>query len=338
LGNLCNGHSENATAAVAAGAQPPLLACLRADCSDRLRGVATGAVNRLLFERASCNAAAVAGAVPLLLDSLQHSHHTVRLWAVDALSGMTDLSPECRNAVVAHGGIQRLIYCLCDGGSDCTTREAAASALANLAVHKPAVIPTVVSAGTVSAALQLFSRHCCTGVKGQLLRLLGYLAGSDPRCRSAIAASDILPLLVVGLAGGGSAVMQTGAAHVINTMVALEPGCRPAMLAAGAASVLQSLLQSSDNDWLRRVAAVTLNDLGVASQQQQQRDQQWQQQQVPASRGAGRAGGGVASRVPAPAAGDHPAPQPASAPAAATTDVCAAPGCSAVQGLRRCSG
>ena len=311
-----------ASALLAAGAVPASLR-LWADCRQAsgllwqpVEQLLLCAVCQLATDPATCAAVAAAGPVPALARALQLH--------IDARDGDASASGgSASGGVVSEGGASS------DGGSGSEadpeaellfSAAEAAGALAALLLECPALTAAALEAGVPAACVRLLGLE--PHPPPQLYGLLGTLARDGTE---AVVAAGGLCAFIRGLnsgggGGGGDGGSSEDAEHAVTlavvglmSCVQAGPALRAEVLASGAVPALLRLVGAADAD-VRAMAADILSNLGAAA--------------AAANKGPGGSSAKAAAKQPA--GGSQPKAQP--------PRVCAAPGCDATRGLRRCGG
>eukprot|EP00887_Chlorella_sp_A99_P004977 scaffold4.g4977.t1 len=224
-----------------------------------------------------------AAAIPPLVDLLQPGASSLfcQQEAAGALANLSctdDVGPGLE--MEQHGAVPLLAAMMQPGGSS-AAREAAASAISNLACIRPCQA-AVISAGAVPlllALLQLGSSPGCQEAAARALAnlLWGNLSDGTRAAELRIAAHRAIPLLV-GIVSGGSDGARQAAARALSNIAsrrALPPSSMLLLTCDSAAqgkiawstapAALVALCQSP-SDTLRKAAAVALWDIARASE------------------------------------------------------------------------
>ena len=208
----------------------------------------------------------------------------------------------------------------------------AAQLLGQLARSSPSMGAAVAASGAVQAAVQQLRNEQDSQAVLDGLATLASLAGSAP-CMNAAAAAGAAAAAVQLLRSGSPEAIQP-AAKLIGTVVRTYPQAIPAFNAAGGVAAFEAAWRGSSGN-ARQYIADALTQLRQADQgpQQQPAGTEAAGQGLQQTRAGAAAGQGTATVSAQAASGPTQlgAAQPAHPPR-----VCAAPGCDATSGLKRC--
>ena len=308
----CACESREHTASVlAAGGVPPLVGMLSADEEKGKHAAAAAMVNLTKQCGLEASAAiAVAGGLQPAVRMLGSRNAAQKEIAVLLLR---NLAWNCGAAVAAAGAIPPLAHILCSSGTGVQALQDAASAVASMAGGADAgTSAALVAAGVVPPLVALLSssdeeaQGCAAAALCDLCRKGG------PGCAAAVVAAGAVPALVARLRAGNDTVARN-AASALGNAAAWNVAHRTATLAAGAIGAAQQALVNCHADATRHSVSLLLERLSPLP--------------------AGETAPAVPTTAPASVLAVAPPPSLPAAPR-----VCAAPGCGATRGLRRCGG
>ena len=311
---------QQCAAIVAAGGVPALAAALRHG-TNYAPGYAAAALSNVGRQGGAFAAQIVAaGAGPSLVALLTSGDDLKQGEAAAALANLA-LAPQHRAAIAEAGAVPLLVAQLSHSLTEVQTR--AACALHNLSDGEQSTLQAVLEQpGVIHGLMRLlivgsssssggYSRSNTGSFSTQAVAAgaLNNLAEGGLEACQAITTVGLEPLLQLLLTGDDPNAVQLGLQ--VLELISAHPQCRAEVVAAGAVPALQHLQQSGQEDVQQRAA--DLLHLLTSSPAE------------PASHQTATAA------APAPA----PPPRPARPPA---PRVCAAPGCGATHGLKRCGG
>ena len=284
----------------AGGAIPPLASLLHTSSNDGVLSAACHALSVLLFCSANAAAVAATNSVPRLLQLLRDSTSTsVQGHAALAMQQLAGRNGAAAEQLVARGGIPLLVQRL--QSSDMLLLHGAAGTLAVLA-GTAGLADAIIEEGGAVALARVLRNSSIKFVQCSVADALASLAGRTASCAAAVAAAGCIPRLV-------QLLQASRDEHTLTDIVT-------SALPDKAAQVLCNLLTNSP-----AAAAAIKAAGGHAALQEHAHSQDARLQEVTA-----RALVLLAEHAP---------PQPAPP---APHRVCAAEGCAAATGLRRCAG
>eukprot|EP00873_Tetraselmis_striata_P008985 jgi/Tetstr1/429249/TSEL_001911.t2 len=246
-----------AAAVSAAGAVPPLVALLGAGLGRGAQAAAAGALESLALDGGAQRAAAAAGAVPALLRLLAPGHDGCRVRAGKVLTNLA-LEAGLRAEMLAGGAVPALVRML-SRGEAAPVRDAAASAVENLALHGSGAAALAARGGALPGLVDLLRSGSALAVEAAA-GALENLALADALRGAVVDAGAVPPLVELLGAGGGAAEAAAGALQNL----ALDAAAREEVVAAGGVAGLVGLLGASEPG-AAEAAAGALGNLALNS-------------------------------------------------------------------------
>ena len=353
---------------ITVGAAPALVEALSSSDADTVESAAAALGNLTAHALEASDAVGAAGAVPALVRLLQRRGSTAgqRRYAVCTLNNLAHDRSELSQDIVGAGGIPALVECLATPSAP--AQREAAGALCNIAGGGSRLAAAVEVGGAVPSLVTLLRSTDDELVQFEALGVLHRMAAFNLARSHAVAAAGAIPLAVrllgspsadvtweaaqplSGLAQHSmeraAAILATGAiqplVQLLRTATRAEvqmaavqalsalldscPGCGHNIAAAGGSAALQRVADTGSGLLTRFLAAQVLGKLPPSAAAEAQEAASTQQAQQATTR-------------PAPMLAPV---QPAAAPPAAGPSrpprICAAPGCGATTGLKRCGG
>ena len=285
-------------AIVAAGGVPALVPLIENGTATEQLAAVMTLANLTGVRLEAASSLVAAGGLPPLLQLLDSQHKGVPESAARVLQSVAHISGDAAGAA---GAIPRIIQAL-RSSSSLIVRKAAAGAVADIACQHSIETAALLSEGMLPPLVALLSSGDDEAQHNAAVALRNLCCEGSDSC-VAVAAAGAVPDLLACLRSGNEAVVDH-ATTALNTIAASHGSQKKAIVAAGAISAADDALAQCQDDEaqqaLSELKTCLLLPAGVAA---------------PASAAASP----VPSRPPAPR-------------------ICAAPGCGATRGLRRCGG
>lgn len=287
----------------------------------------------LIGDAGAAWALVAAGGVPQLVAQLRSEDWLLQSSTLLALTHAKGRDcPQFWSDIEEAGAVPLAVRLLRRRSSSSRLPGEAAQLLGQLARSSPSMGAAVAASGAVQAAVQQLRNAQDSQAVLDGLATLASLAGSAP-CMKAAAAAGAAAAAVQVLRSGSPEAIQP-AAKLIGTVVHTHPHAMPAFNAAGGVAALEAAWRGSSGNAQQYIAdALTQLRQADHGPQQQTAGTTAAGQGLQHAR-AGAAAGRVTATVSAQAASRPTqlgAAQPAHPPR-----VCAAPGCDATSGLKRC--
>ena len=300
LGFTAASSPEHAASILAAGAIPALVPLLSNGTGRETEAAATALSILICRCRIEASAAIVAaGGLTAVVQTLGSHIAGLQNNAAQMLRGMAFSHGA---AVAAAGAIPPLVAILRSSGSSASLRSEAAWAIAKLAFEADAdTSAALVAGGAVPPFVAMLSSGAEEAQHAAAAMLCNLCCNGDPSCAAVVAAGAV-PVLAACLSSPNETVVWNAAAALAHVAAFDEA----AVVGAGASEAAQQALARCQESVAQQALSALLEVLSLPPDEK-----------------------------PAESAAPAAAPAP-SRPA--TPRVCAAPGCGATRGLRRCGG